>query len=115
MKKLNYFGTGLTSAGHYFWELEEERMNESKTISFKDIPFDPEHIITYKPLGTVEYSRFGEYMVCAIEGSCTDERPGSHSIFWTTEQITYDDFKEAILSIPSARKIIDQMSFKVNW
>jgi len=111
---IEYFGTGLDMAGHYFHTLTDYRIDENKT-KFTDLPFNPESIIAYKPLGTVEYHEFGEFKVCAIEGSCRDRRPGSHSIFWTTNNIQLDEFKDIILSIPIAKKIIEQMPFEVRW
>ena len=111
---MNYFGTNLTSYGHYFWELEGERICRSN-VDFKDIPFNPEYLVEYKPNGVVECSAVGEYSVCAISGSCKDSRPGSKSVFWVKAQIAPDELKKLILSTPIAQKIIEQMPFEVKW
>ena len=110
-----YFGTALNVAGHYFWELSGEIMTETRDVWFNNIPFDPENIIKNVNNGTVKYLTVEDYYICAIEGSCFDKRPGSHSIFWTKNKIEQSEFKEFILSIPIAKKIIDQMTFDVNW
>jgi hypothetical protein len=111
---LYYFGTALDIAGHYFWQVFSDKIKETD-ISFENIPFDPENLIAYKPDGTVKYLIFEDYKVCAIEGSCRDRRPGSHSIFWTKEPIKLGDFKEILLSIPITKQIIEQMPFEVAW
>jgi len=111
---LSYFGTALNYAGHFFWMLHGDRMDQSRTY-FSDIPFDPEHIISHCQNGTVKYLRVEDYSICAIEGSCYDKRPGSHSIFWTKEPVRLGDMKAIILSIPIAKKIIEQMPFEVAW
>lgn len=112
---LDYFGTDLRSAGHYFWQLEGENFNKSKTW-FKDIPFDPETLLpVHTEKGTVRYFREGGYAICAIAGSPIDKRYGTKSVFWTKEFIKLGHMKAIILSIPAAKKIIDQMPFEVRW
>ncbi len=114
-ENLFYYGTGLDSAGHFFWTLHDGRL-VSSNIYFNNIPFDPESLIKNdQPLGTVRYLKFGDYKVCAIMGSCYDKRLGSKSVFWTTEDIRFGDFKNIILSIPIGKKIIEQMPFEVEW
>ena len=112
---LGYFGTSLDMTGHYFWKLEGNYMKETRDVWFSDIPFDPEHLIANCENGTVKYLRSEDYAICAIEGSCCDKRSGSHSIFWTKEPIRLGEFKNTIMSIPAAKKIIDQMPFEVKW
>lgn len=122
INKLDYFGTALDNAGHYFWLLDGERMSKS-SVYFKDIPFNPEELLnSHTPKGTVKYFKFKnpddesiEYKVCIISGSCHDQRVGTKSVFWTTENIKLGDFKEIILEIPIAKKIIEKMSFEVVW
>ncbi len=114
-ENLFYFGTRLDSAGHYFWTLHDSRLVRSK-VYFDDLPFNPESLTEdNQPLGAVRYLKFGDYRVCIIVGSCYDKRPGSKSVFWTTEDIRFGDFKNMILSIPIGKKIIEQMPFEVEW
>lgn len=115
ISKLGYYGTSLDMCGHYFWELKEDSMKETRDVWFSNIPFDPEHLINYCENGTVKYSRSEDYAICAIQGSCYDRRGGSCSVFWTKESIKLREFKNIILSIPAAKKIIDQMPFEVKW
>ncbi len=114
IKSLDYFGTALNVAGHYFWKLEGASMNKSN-VYFQDIPFNPEELVNNCNKGTVKYFVFGEYKVCAISGSCIDNRLGTKSVFWTTEDIKLGDFKEIINSIPAAKVIIDKMQFDIEW
>jgi hypothetical protein len=111
---MNYFGTDLRQAGHYFWDLIGEGMSKSK-IYFQDIPFDPYD--GQKPLqkGTVTFKNIDGFSVAIISGSCTDGRNGTVSTFFVKETISLQELKERILSIPIAKKIIEQMPFEVNW
>jgi len=112
---MNYFGTDLDHAGHYFFETDDDILRSSK-ISFKDIPFNPECLTEHvKWIGDVRWHQIEDYTICAIEGSCKDHRPGSHSVFWVKEKISFDELKQLILSTPICAKIINQMPFEVKW
>lgn len=112
---LDYFGTNLNSAGHFFWQLKDESFIRTKTW-FNDIPFNPEELLpSSTEKGTVKYFREGDYAICAIAGSCIDKRWGTKSVFWTKEPVKLGDMKAIILSIPIAKKIVDQMPFEVRW
>jgi hypothetical protein len=116
---MNYFGTNLDSAGHYFWELENWKMKRSE-IWFNDIPFNPEELPKYEKgeeqnKGDVKYYHSNGYNICAINGSCIDKRHGCHSVFFATDELTNNQLKDKILSIPIAKKIIEQMPFEVRW
>lgn len=112
---LDYFGTNLDSAGHFFWQLKGERIQRTN-IWFRDIPFDPEELLpSNTPKGTIKYFRVNEYAIIAIAGSCADDRWGSKSVFWTKEPVKLGDLKAIILSIPVAKKIIETMPFDVIW
>jgi len=116
---MEYFGTNLTEAGHYFWILDRETLRSSKTW-FKDIPFNPEEL-TGKymgqnlPFGDIVFGYFGEFTVLAISGSCKDTRQGTKSVFWIKEIIPIEEMKQRILDIPIAKKIIDTMPFEIKW
>lgn len=128
---MNYFGTNLNSAGHYFWKLDGEYMT-SLGLSFPkgengiplslylQWPFNPEDMPrrekgegVYK--GQVKYYRENGYTICAIEGSCKDDRPGTKSVFFTDEPLKFWELAVKIMSIPAAKRIIEQMPFKVKW
>src|SRR5258708_35808522 len=118
---MRYFGTSLNSAGHYFWELDGDWMGSS-SLDFKSVPFNPEEMPRkekdqkyYYPLGHVAFYNENGYSIIAIEGSCSDKRRASKSEFFVKEDLTQDEMKEKILSIPIAKKIIDKMPFEVKW
>lgn len=120
-KKLFYYGTNLTSAGHGFYELNEKGFN---SLRYDELPFCAETLADKKNLrnGDIEYFRIPikntDCVVIHIEGSCSDERSGSKSVFWVYGKITdvkLGDLKEIILSNPTAKSIIDKMPFEVNW
>ncbi len=109
-----YFGTDLRVAGHYFWDLNGDRMDKSK-LSYQDIPFDPYEGQRLRTKGEVVYKNAGEFTAFVIAGSCTDGRNGTVSTFFVREKLSYRELKERILSIPIAQKMIAQMPFEVNW
>jgi hypothetical protein len=117
---MNYYGTDLDCAGHFFWKLEEDVIHSRKS-NFDDFPFNPETLPLqqkkgfYNRNGFVGFYNIGGYSICAIEGSCYDKRPGSRSIFFIKEQLTNDQLVERIMSIPIAEKIINQMPFNIKF
>ena len=112
---LHYFGTDLDSAGHFFWELENEGIYKSR-MSFGELPFNPEGLpYKNKRNGIAKYYQFAGFSIFAIAGSCADNRPGSKSIFFVEADISSDELMNKILSTKMAKKIIDKMPFKVEW
>lgn len=114
---MNYFGTNLDSAGHYFWTLEGERLNRSN-LWFDKLPFNPEEMPgNGKSIkkGTVEFHHIGGYSICAIAGSCADTRWGTKSIFFIKEEMGNEELATRIKSIPIAIKMFEQMPFKIEW
>jgi hypothetical protein len=119
MNKLNYFGTSLDSAGHYFWILEGERIQRSD-LWFSKIPFNPEELPKYEKgepqiKGDVKFYHSNGYSICAIYGSCFDKRLGCRSVFFIYEVLTNNEMMQLILAIPIVKKIIDKMPFEVKW
>jgi hypothetical protein len=122
---MNYFGTSLTSHGHYFFKLRGDQMNDIglsfpkgegiPIMKYKEWPFNPEKMPDSRMKGDAEYYQINGYSIYAICGSCKDERGGTKSVFFTTETLTKEELKDKILSIPIAKSIIDQMPFKVMW
>ena len=113
--KLEYFGTDLSQAGHYFFILSGNSFQYSER-EFGSTPFNPERINeNYDPKGSVIYLESGIYSVCAICGSPTDKRPGCKSVFFTDKKVSHTQWKDLIYSIPIAKRIIEQMPFEVKW
>lgn len=109
----NYFGTNLDRAGHYFWRLEGERIS-NLNLNFKDFPFDPEELTKKIPIkGTTLFYWIGGYSICAIVGSCADDRNGTKSVFFFKEDLSIKELIDKITSIPIAKEIIDKMPFPV--
>lgn len=122
---MNYFGTSLNEAGHYFFELKGESLLD-RDLSFPkgegmpitkylEWPFNPETLPKSRINGGAEFHSINGYSIYAICGSCKDKRPGCKSVFFTTETLSKDELKDKILSIPIAKKIIEQMPFEVKW
>lgn len=113
--ELFYYGTALDCAGHFHWKLSDNKMTKTN-ISYKSIPFNPDDLVDlYVGKGKTQYFEFENYKVISITGSCFDNRCGTKSVFYTTENISLLDFKDIISSIPIASKIINQMPFAVYW
>jgi hypothetical protein len=112
---MNYFGTELTSSGHYMWELQGTQMFRNK-MTLGDCPFNPEGL-PYKVYknGEARYYQFCGFTILAICGSCKDHRPGSKSIFWIEGNFSGSEMKEKILAIPIGKKIIEQCPFEIRW
>lgn len=115
----HYFGTDLSSAGHYTWDISKDGKGlGNRSLNFRETPFSPENISENLANGQVSYahflsSRFGYITVCAISGSCSDKRPGSKSVFWVYENISFEEIKNRILATPVCKEIIDKMPFTV--
>lgn len=101
--ELNYFGTNLTTAGHYFWILNKYGFNRSK-VYFSNIPFDPEQL-PRPHIGNIDVHQFGEYAICAVKGSPYDKRGGCKSVFWLIGNLA--QLEEAMLSTPVVKEIIE--------
>lgn len=113
--KLGYFGTDLTTHGHYFWNLSGESIYNSN-LDFHKVPFNPEQIHPEKDKkGDVGFYQVGGYTVLVIVGSCVDKRPNSKSVFYVKATIDKKQMQELIMSVPIAKKIIDKMPFEITW
>ena len=117
---IHYFGTHLDSKGHGFSICENDYLGQSQ-IRYNDFANDffcPESIADDKKgkkLGDVFYFRIKDYTIIYIEGSCSDTRGGSKSVFFTDEKILFGEFALKVTATPICRKIINQMPFEVNW
>jgi hypothetical protein len=115
---IHYFGTNLGDYGHYFWHLEGDSIY-NRDLNFKDFPFNPEEMPRRSKgetirKGEVRFYHEEGYSICAIEGSCKDQRWGTKSVFFVREDLSIEQLVEKILSVPIAKKIIDSMPFPVN-
>lgn len=111
-----YFGTSLTQAGHYIWEVKNNTLSELNTYSIlKRLPFNPENLNNNLPNGNIIFYQGGGYTVIGITGSCKDTRPSSKSIFFINKIVSFNELKELLLSIPIVNKMIEQMTFNINW
>lgn len=111
--KLNYFGTSLTQKGHYIFTLEGENIR-NLDMSYSDMPVLDNGALQHTN-GTVFYIYVNGYSICYIVGSCADTRHGCKSMFWVDGYVNMEEWKDIILSIPIAKKIIEQMPFDVKW
>jgi hypothetical protein len=113
MKNLYYFGTGLDSAGHYFWIARDDTLWRAE-LSLKDIPFDPEsftgeYMKWNLPNGHAIYKRIDEWTVFAISGSPHDRRQGCKSVFFIQEELTYSEMVDRVISSQICREIMDRI------
>lgn len=110
---LQYFGTDLRNAGHYHFDLLEGSMRRiTETMWHKSLPFDAYYAQTLQR-GQVHIGEYEEYQVCIIGGSCTDDRNGTVSAFYTKEKV--NNWEEVLKNHPMASKIINQISFEIQW
>lgn len=116
---MNYYGTELNHAGHYYWQLEGDAIYRPRHGA-QHYPFEPEHLPYDKskrglPNGFAAFYQFAGFSIYAIEGSCADTRPASKSIFFIEKELDKDQMKALIMSTPIARKIVQKMPFEVQW
>lgn len=91
---LHYFGTDLTSAGHFFFDIYTESFGRSR-IRFEKLPFNPEALpyrITHEKGERKDYHAFG-FTILAISGSIIDNRPGCKSIFFVEQEISFEQLE----------------------
>ena len=111
---MKYFGTDLTTHGHYVFELSDSSMTKLG-INFKGLPFHPEQLTNDLVKGSVIYYQGGGFTVIGISGSCVDTRSGTKSIFWVNDILTRSQMIDLIFKTPIAKRIIDQLDFLINW
>jgi hypothetical protein len=116
---MNYYGTDLNTAGHYFWELGGNDIRRSRA-NYQDFPFNPEGLPYIKighlvENGIAKFYQFAGFSIYAIEGSCADKRAGSKSIFFVEQGLDKEQMKALILATPIASRIIEKMPFEVQW
>jgi hypothetical protein len=112
---LHYYGTSLTTHGHYVFTVEDGRLVSSRA-SYEHIPFDPYKVVDLQaPKGTVKFIQFPQQAALAIVGSCTDKRQGTVSVFWIEGRVTEADFKARLLATPLVQQLLAQMTFTVQW
>lgn len=114
-----YYGTSTNQAGHYLWTVRDQKLYtyQLNTSDFMYDNFNPETIAGKRilPLGTVIYTRIGKHTIVYIEGSCSDSRGGSKSVFFTDEDFRFGNFVLHMLTIKPFVEIIKQLPFEVQW
>lgn len=116
--KAYYYGTSLRDKGHYHHNLYKDSISSNYSIRDSDLPFYCERFPVvrkeeYCPNGTVEFYNIGHWSICAIQGSCSDTRPGSKSIFYFDEPLSAAQMDSLLRSLPIFNQIIEQMPFRV--
>jgi len=111
---MEYFGTNLTTHGHYTWDLSGDYME--KIGLMPKVPFDPYTINQNRVKGNVVFCKdFAGFTIIAIEGSCVDTRGGTKSVFWERENISKQEMIERIMSNKLSKSIINAMPFDVTF
>ena len=111
---MQYFGTNLTEYGHFTWDLTGDYMKLKGLISVAT-PFHPEELTRNLQKGQTAYYQGGGYTALAIAGSCTDDRPGTKSVFWVKENVSKARMMELISQNKHAAAIVAAMKFKIDW
>ena len=118
---MKYFGTHLTEHGHYWWDVAEDNLFDPKVYGV-ELPFDPYKLCDIESdvkrfKGTMVFKNFKGLSVLAIEGSCTDYRWGTFSVFVVEEELSKEEMLCKMSCFPIIQKIINQMPFEVeiNW
>lgn len=115
--KLEYFGTDLRNAGHYFWNVSEYGLSHSGRV-FGSTPFDPEKLPEWNdkkyvvPVGYTQFFQKEGYSVYAIAGSVVDKRGGCKSVFFVNALITQEELIQLIEASPEASTIVDTLQAK---
>lgn len=113
--EIEYFGTDINSKGHYLWEIWGNNIHQSRRQLYA-LPFNPEGL-PYKlsQNGYAAFYQFAGFSIMAIAGSCSDNRPGSKSVFFIEKIITNPDLTNLIINTGYSAKIIQKMPFEVRW
>lgn len=111
---MEYFGTNLTEAGHYRWDLNNDYF-QGGSINFNGLPFDPEGLTKHLPKGKTIFYQGGGFTVLGISGSCRDERNGTKSIFWVKDIISKERMIDRVKNDRLSSKIINKMPFEIEW
>lgn len=114
--QLYYFGTSLTSAGHYIWALYDDSMGYSST-NYDEMfrYFNPEKMPygdNYNRLGATEFYFENGFSIWAICGSCYDKRPGSKTVFFIKKQLQPEEMWQMLEALPIVKKILEALSVK---
>lgn len=109
-----YFGTSLTTAGHYFHTVKDISLHEIYDKSmWEELPFNPEELPkNCKKLGEYEYLQIGEYSIIAFLGSPYDRRGGCKSVFFVKANLTENELYEMVTDRPIVLKIIEKIKNK---
>lgn len=109
---MKYFGTNLTEAGHYTWDLDGDYMSKIGLLP-KNTPFNPEELTNGLSKCETIYYQGGGYTVLGISGSCIDSRLGTKSIFWVYDNLSKEEMVQRIKANKLAVEIIKKMPFQL--
>jgi len=111
---MKYFGTDLTTAGHYTWDLDAPYMNKIGLLP-SDTPFNPEELTRGLSKGETIFYQGGGFTLIGISGSCIDKRPGTKSIFWVDEIVDRTQMVKLIHLNKHAAQIINNFGHTIEW
>lgn len=115
---MHYFGTSKSDAGHYVWKVGEHSIY-GRDLNLRDFPFDLESLPRCdengnRRKGTIRFYKHLGYSICAIEGSCKDQRWGTKSVFFTKQDLTVDELWQMVIDTPPLFELITNMPFELN-
>lgn len=118
-----YFGTNLTTSGHFMWNLSNDYFIDPKFFKdYKNIlpadapdPYDIFFVRAAKELGDTFFIQKASYTVCAINGSCIDARDTAISVFYVDRPIAPGPFMAELHQHPLASKIMRALRFPLNY
>lgn len=112
--KIKYFGTNLTVAGHYLWDVLKGNVY-NRSLELKDLEFNPEHFFkSSETFRLTKYAVFGSTTVFGICGSPIDKRNGCKSIFIIDGVYTEKQIKAILLNNEFFNKIIEVMQVTIS-
>jgi hypothetical protein len=111
---MHYYGTNFKECGHYFWDITYSEFKHD-WLDIIQLGFNPEKLNVEKRIGATTLHGINGYSICRIEGSCTDKRSGSISVFFIKEQLNASDLINKIKSNKLAMSIINSISANVEF
>lgn len=118
-KITHYYGTDTIQAGHFFRTINSDGQFNNRTNEHLKLPFSPEEIVIGLNTGRVNWmqskSAYGNITICAIAGSCSDNRRGCKTVFWIYEIVPFEKMKEIIMNTEICKEIINKMTFNIYW
>ena len=105
---MKYFGTTLTTAGHYLFDLHKNGFGNTY-YDFKTIPFNPEEYPKQILRGQFAIYHVEDYTILAYCGSPIDMRGGCKSVFIENRDLPDNEMIDLVMSYPIAVQIIEKL------